>query len=284
LIKRIFSPPLIKEGQGVDFNIAILTSFISILITNFAGFSVVITSLFFFLLPLFTLPELPLKTDQKPKSKLFLIILVSSFLFLVFKILSFLVADIAYNQSQAYLSKQQLSTAKQFINLSIYLRPKEAIYHSQAASIASKNDQVALAVNHSNISLTLSPASTNLWKERAQLFSELSTKDPAYFVYAIDALEKSSRLAPSDAKIFYLLGKFYEAASKNKEATKNYLHALLLKPNYDHASFALGERYFNDKNYEEAKKYFEITLQYAPTNPDAKNYLEKIISLSPKSR
>jgi len=274
IIKNIF-PSQINN----NFYIAILASFISILITNFAGFSVVITSLFFFLLPLFTLLESSLKTDQKPKSKFYFFILIPIFLFLISKIFSFIIADISYNQSQAYLSKQQLATAKQFINLSIYLRPKEAIYHSLAASIASKNDQVALAVNHSNISLSLSPASTNLWKERAQLFSELSTKDPAYFVYAIDALEKSSRLAPSDAKIFYLLGKFYEAASKNDEATKNYLHALLLKPNYDHASFALGERYFNDKNYNEAKKYFEITLKYAPTNPDAKNYLDKIEKL-----
>jgi len=204
-------------------------------------------------------------------------------LFLISKILSFFTADLAYNQSLNAFNRQQNTTAQDFINISLYLRPQEAIYHSQASMIAAKLKQVDLAVNHSNIAISLSPASTNLWKERAQMFSELSLIDPKYFSYAIDALEKCARLAPTDAKTFYLLGKFYEAAEKQDIALKNYQQALGLKPNYDHASFALGQLYFDQKNYSEAKKYFETTLIYAPTNSDAQSYLDKIISLSPKS-
>ena len=280
LIKNIL-PSLSREGPGVGLNLAILASFISILITNFAGFSVVITSLFFFLLPALVLSSTPLSPNQ-PKNKLLSFSAIALFLFLLIKLFSFLIADLAYNQSQNALNRQQVTTAQNFINTALYLRPQEALYHSQASLVAAKLNQASLATSHSNLAITLSPASTNLWKERAQVFSLLSLSDPQYFNYAIDALEKCARLAPTDAKTFYLLGKFYEAASQKDLAIKNYQQALTLKSNYDHASFALGETYFADKNYSEAKKYFETTLKYAPTNTEAQNYLDKIISLSPK--
>ncbi len=257
----------------------IFASFVSILITNFAGFSVVITSLFFFLLPLFVSPEPSTKANHKPKPKIFYFITTAFFLFLIIKILSLFLADIAYNQSQIAYNRQLYKSSQNFINLAISLRPKEAIYHSQASLTAAKLEDSASATSHSNLALSLSPASTNLWKERAQVFSELSQINPEYFSLAIEALNNTVRLAPTDAKSFYLLGKFYEAASENDLAIENYQKALTLKANYDHASFALGELYFSQKNYSEAKKYFELTLTLAPNNSQVKEYLEKIISL-----
>jgi len=253
----------------------ILAAFISILITNFAGFSVVVTSLFFFLLPLFVLKSNP-QTTPKPKPKFSYFLAIPFFLFLIFKILSLFLADIAYNQSQISSARQQYELSKSFINTALSLRPKEATFHSHAATVNLKLEDISGAINHSNTAITLCPASTNLWKERAQLFSELSLINAQYFSYAIDALEKCALLAPSDAKTFYLLGRFYEAASQNDLAIKNYQQALTLKSNYDHASFALATLYFNQKDYPEAQKYFEITLKYAPTNSKAREYLELI--------
>jgi len=260
----------------VGFDLAVFASFISILITNFAGFSVVITSLFFFLLPIFVLPEKPIKTQPKPKPKILYFIIIPIFLFLLFKILSLFIADIAYNQSQIAYNQALYESSQQNINLALSLRPKEALYHSQASLVASKLKDVPIATAHSNLALSLSPASTNLWKERAQVFSELSQINPQYFSLAIDALKNTVRLAPTDAKSFYLLGKFYEAASENNLAIENYQKALSLKANYDHASFALGELYFSQKNYPEAKKYFDLTLTLTPNNLEAKEYLKKI--------
>ena len=279
ILKNILLPSLSREGSGVGFNLAIFTSFISILITNFAGFSVVVTSLFFFLLPIFALPKISTKTQTKPKSKIFYFITTALFLFLISKILSLFVADIAYNQSQIVYNRALYQSSQNNINLALSLRPKEALYHSQASLTAAKLEDAPLAINHSNLALSLSPASTNLWKERAQVFSELSQINPEYFSLAIDALKNTVRLAPTDAKSFYLLGKFYEAASENDLAIENYQKALNLKSNYDHASFALGQLYFSQKNYPEAKKYFELTLTITPNNLEAKEYLKKIISL-----
>lgn len=254
----------------------IFVSFISILISNFAGFSVVTTSLFFFLLPILALPEISTKAQPKPKPKIFYFITTALFLFLISKIFSLFLADIAYNQSQIAYNRALYQPSQKNINLALTLRPKEALYYSQASLIAAKLNNAPLATAHSNLALSLSPASTNLWKERAQVFSELSLIDSEYFSLAIDALKNTVRLAPTDAKSFYLLGKFYEAASENDLAIENYQKALTLKANYDHASFALGELYFSQKNYPEAKKYFELTLTLAPNNQEAKEYLEKI--------
>lgn len=284
LCKKILFPLSLKEGQGVDFDIVILASFISILITNFAGFSVVITSLYLFLLPALISPELPKVVDLKPKNKLLIFPLIIIFLYFLYKILSFFIADIAYSYSQSYYSRQLYSTAESYINISLSLNSSEAVYYSQAALIAAKSGEINKAVNYSNQAMTLSPASTNLWKERAQIFSTISVQNPQYFVYALDALEKCARLAPTDAKVFYLLGKFYDAASETDSAIKNYQKALSLKSNYDYAAFALGEIYYQQKNYSEAKKYFETTLQIAPTNLDAQNYLSLIATAAAKNK
>jgi len=93
-----------------------------------------------------------------------------------------------------------------------------------------------------------------------------------------------SRLAPTDAKTFYLLGRFYEAASKPDLAINNYQKAIALKSNYDHAYFSLGQLYFQNKNYPEAKKNLELTLIYAPTNLEAQNYLHLIATASAKKK
>jgi len=277
LLKSPLSRGDSAEGrEGLKY--AIFASFLSILITNFAGFSVVITSLFFFLLPIFALPEPSEILNHKPKAKIFYFITVPLFLFLISKVLSLFIADITYNQSQIAYNKGLFESSQKYINSALSLRPKEALYHSQASLVASKLKDAPLATAHSNLALSLSPASTNLWKERAQVFSELSLTNPEYFPLAIDALKNCLRLAPTDAKSYYLLGKFYEAASENDLAIENYEKALTLKPNYDHASFALGELYFSRKNYPEAEKYFKLTLTLAPNNLEAKEYLEKITS------
>lgn len=62
LIKEILKSPLLKEdtpslSREEGFGLVVLSSYLSILITNFAGFSVVTTSVFFFLLPALLIPK-----------------------------------------------------------------------------------------------------------------------------------------------------------------------------------------------------------------------------------
>jgi len=130
----------------------------------------------------------------------------------------------------------------------------------------------------------ISPFNLNLWKEKAQTYYYLSVIDTKYYLMALDSLTKATKLAPTDAMSFYLLGKFYQNIDATDKALENYQIALKLKSNYDYASFAIAKIYFDDKKYADAKPLFEQTLQIAPDNLDAKNYLNIIATSSSSLR
>ena len=270
-----------------DLRSMILCSFLSILITNLAGFSVVTTSLYFFLLPAFLIKNRPVKGDPPLAERVFplffSLVTILLFFFLSQKILHFYIADITYSQANNLENQQNYEKAYQYIKTSLRYNPTEPLYLIKLSSIASKlafttkeSKYINEAIKTSTEAINISPANTNFWKEKAQIYYYLSNIDTKYFKEAITSLLKVTSLAPTDAKAFYLLGKFLETADLTQDAIDYYQQAINLKPNYDHAYFALGQIYFNQKKYPEAKKNFESVLQIAPTSTDAQNYLKKI--------
>lgn len=273
-------------------NLVILAAFLSILITNFSGFSVVITSLYFFILPIFSFSPSETKPLQS-KSVLFVFPVILISLFLVSKILFYYLADVTYAQADADDSAQKYSSAFQNISLSLNYRSDEPLYLIKSATITSKlaiiahqqkngnlTDQyVKKTISQSDQAIRLSPFSTNNLKERAQIYYYLSNVDPQYYIDAIKSLLQVVRLAPTDAKTFYLIGQFYQNTKTTDLAVSYYQQAISLKSNYDHAYFSLGKIYFDQKKYDLAKINFEQTLKYAPTNTDAQDYLEKITKI-----
>jgi O-antigen ligase len=264
-------------------SLAILCSYLSILITNAAGFSVVIVSLFFFLIP-----SLVSNTNNKNikihHSLNFLIpILILICLFITKKNISSYLADIFYAQSLSNDDKNQYAISYQEISQSVFLSPNEPIFLIQAGSLAAKlavttkNDQyIDQAISFSNKSVQISPANVNFWKERAQTYYYLATIDTKYFQYTVDSMLQAIKLAPTDAKLDYSLGQFLESANLVDDAIPYYQKAIELKSNYDYAYFSLSQIYFDQKKYDLAKKNLELTLQYAPTNTSAQDLLKKI--------
>ena len=112
----------------------------------------------------------------------------------------------------------------------------------------------------------------DIWKEKSQVYYYLSAIDTQYYLYALDALTKATKLAPTDAVSFYMLGDFYARINATDQAIENYQTAITLKSNYDYAYFALGQIYLSQKKYDLAKTDFEKTLEIAPNNTDP-NYL-----------
>nr|MBP9818030.1 tetratricopeptide repeat protein [Candidatus Shapirobacteria bacterium] len=271
--------------------IAIFASFLSILITNISGFSVVTISLFFFLLPLLAVDfpaVIPKSYFLNRKSKFLLtFILVSSFLFLVSKTISFYLADLAYSKSIYFDKHEQFSQAYQFASVARNLRPTEPTYltfYSTTASkmaVSTKDDKyISQATDSIRQATNISPFDTNLLKQRAQIFYYLSFLDKNYYLETLNTLTHLTEISPTDPSNYYLLGRFYQNISETDRAISNYQQAIQLKSNYDHATFALGEIYFQQKKYPEAKPLLEATLQIAPTNLQAKDYLARIATSS----
>lgn len=284
----ILTSYFILHTSKIDKKIAILASFLSILITNFAGFSIVIVSLYFFLLPALTLPALeftPKKSFIHHKSYFIFLILI--FGFLGFQILKYYLADISYAQSESYDRQQKYQDALESVQISLNYRPDEPVYLISQGTLSAKlalTTQDEKYINPTLISLEkatqISPFNLNLWKEKAQAYYYLSALDNDYYLLAIDSLTKATKIAPTDAMSFYLLAEFYDRINQTDSAAKNYQKAINLKSNYDHALFALGKIHFNQKEYQSAKTLFEKTILIAPTNLEAKDYLNKIATQS----
>lgn len=293
-ILLLFVKTILKDKDNIYLNLGLLTAFISILITNIAGFSVIVISLYFFLLPVliskdkssfifsFNFPKFISATSS--------IVIIIVALFLGQKTLFFYLADITYAQASEYDDQNKYNLAYERIQESIAYRNDEPVYLDKASSVTAKMALVAHSQkndaltqkyiyeteNYSNQALLISPANINFWKERAQSYYYLSSIDPKYFQNAITALSKATILAPTDAKSFYLLGKFLQTANLSDKAIPFYQKAIELKSNYDYAYFDLVKIYFDSKNYSEAKKYFQMVLKYAPDSQESKDYLNKI--------
>ena len=267
---------------------AALFAFFSILITNAAGFSVVIISIFFFLLPSFSLDEFP--ASQKSPSallKVLTLLLIGFLLFLSVKNLYYYLGDIAYSRASTLDNNQKYSSAYHYLQASLGYRPNEPVYLIKGADLAAKMAIVTEDKSYVDRSLSLmatasqiSPFSLNLWKQKAQVYYYLSTIDSNYYLYALDSLTKATKLAPTDAKSFYMLAEFYQNIKATDQAIANYQAAINLKSNYDYAYYALGKIYFDQKQYDLAKNNFEKVLTIAPGNLDAQDYLSRLATAS----
>ena len=232
-----------------DKKFVIFSSFLSILITNSVGFSVAIVSLYFFLLPVLILS--PIKFSPVPK-KSYYVLRIAFFglliLFLLSKVLFFYLADTAYYQATVFDDHQQYFQAFEQIKISYQYRPDEPNYLIKYADLSAKmaiitksDSYVSPAVTTANLATGVSPFDVNLWKQKAQIFYYLAAVDNRYYPETIKAMTIATKLAPTDAISFYLLGTFYDAAKDTNNAQINYQKALDLKSNYDYASFALGK-------------------------------------------
>jgi O-antigen ligase/cytochrome c-type biogenesis protein CcmH/NrfG len=265
------------------FSVAVFTSYLSILITNIAGFSVVIISLFFFLIPSFvsTSEIKPVKINRALTFFIPVLLIVS---FLTIKsFVSGYLADIFYAKSQSSDEHQDYQVAYKQASQSLSLNPNEPLYLIQLATLSSKmalitKDQTYInqAVNFSTKAIQISPTNTNLWKERAQIYYYLASLDIKYFRDTIQSMLQAIKLAPTDAKNYYSLGQFLDSASLVDDAIPYYQKAIELKSNYDYAYFALGQIYFNQKKYDLAKQNLLLDLKYAPTDTNAQDLLKKI--------
>ena len=264
-------------------NKAIFCGLIAFFITNFAGFSVVVTSMLFFLLPTLLLKENDKETKLK-KTKKFLIpfFLIIGFILLQRNI-NYFIADILYSKSINYDSINDYQTSYDLTNQALNLHPNEPNFLVKNANLSAKlavttKDPKFIneAIENINQAIKISPANTGFWKERAQIFYYLSTLDNQYFQESISSLLQIVTLAPTDAKNFFTIGQFLESAQLIDQAIPYYQKAIQLKSNYDHAYFALGQIYYNKKEYQLAKENLELDLKYAPTNSAAQELLNKI--------
>jgi tetratricopeptide (TPR) repeat protein/O-antigen ligase len=258
--------------------IALIAAFITILITNFFGFSVVIMNMYFFLIPVFIFMLAGLikeghafkyafseeteshkhKASVSPYQWTFIAIFVFIAGWQLVSLMTYHSADVAYalgsnldktgNYQQAYPLLVQAAETKPSEpvykdELSINLAAISAGLYSQGDTAnAAKLSQQAIALSTDVVNNH--PNNVVYWKNRVRLYYTLSATDQAnaqqYLTEALRSINKAKELAPTDAKVAYNQGILYGQTGDIERALVMLEDTTKLKPNYRDAYVALG--------------------------------------------
>lgn len=251
LIIGTFGVYVLKNLDAI--NLALLSGYIAILITNFFGFSVVPIEILFFLFPAMAIATEHrtnnIEHSQKQNSSSYLTaFVVCTMLYALFAIGKYWYADTLYAQGLKYNSSGNYQAAQTVLDQAVKLSPNEAAFWGELsevdANLAVKTKDNLLidqAVSESDRTYSLSPKSVVLLRQRIAVFLRLASLDPNYILQAKEMLLATIKLAPTDAKLEYNLGLVDSAISLPDEAKQAYEKAVELKPNYTEASDALSK-------------------------------------------
>jgi putative inorganic carbon (HCO3(-)) transporter len=258
--------------------IGVIAGYISILITNFFGFSVVIMNLYLFIAPGFVFILLGLLDKKRhfafPKSAVVdsrtqtihvnpyqwtaIVIFIGIACWMIVTLIWYRQADIAYALGNNLDQVGQFQQAYPQLVQAVQMEPHEPVYEDElsinlaaiSAGLYSQKSttQAALlaknAIALSNDVVTNHPNDVVYWKDRVRLFYTLSASDtadaPSYLQAAVQAINTAKNLAPTDAKIAYNQGVLYGQAGDLSQGIEMLNNTIKLKPDYVDAFVALG--------------------------------------------
>jgi tetratricopeptide (TPR) repeat protein len=275
------------DGNLLITSAALFSGWLSILVTNFFGFSVVVMQLFFFLFPAVTIAlaanmnvrVFPLRLTQR-MYQIFSLTILLSLLFLLVLLFRYWQADTFFSTGYRSARANQFAQAEIFDTKAISLNPGEPMYHDELATtlasltlaaIDAKNATLAASLAkqslaQSDIAIRTSPKNVNFWKTRTKLYYSFSTFDPQLNQAAISALEMAQTLSPNDPKIVYNLAILYGRQGDNNRAVQLLGLAKTLKPNYRDAYFGLYVFYTEMKNLTAARAELQYYLNHVDPN------------------
>lgn len=290
MIKRIH---LSRSMYHAAFVIALFAGWISILVTNFFGFSVVVTNIFLFLLPamMFVLsrhshPEfrISLQLNQQISSLTVLLVL----LVLLSLLAAHWYADTLFASGYRMTHAGQYGSGAAFLKQAVTINPIEPYYYDELGSaysgmvsdaIDAKDATIAAtlirqSLEASDHALSISPHNVNFWKTRTKIYYLFSSFDQAFNNAAIEALEQAQKLSPNDPKITYNLSILYGRNGENDKAITLLTDTIELKPNYRDAYYALWVFYIEVKKPDLARFIAEEYLK--KVDPGDKEFLSKV--------
>ena len=300
--------------QSDPLQLGLLAGFLGLAVSNFFGFSVVPVALFFFLWPAFSLSPKHLKHSQHPvnlyplNNSQYMLVTITVFLGCLFliKIINLWQADKIFNLGRNLVKNNQLVQGFPLLQKSVTMSPKEplfrseyseavakmaVVYHQQASQFPEeltteqkiqystqasqlRDQMINEAIVNSDIVISQNKVHLNYWKSRAKIFFLLANIDVKYQANALESLQTSIFLAPTDAKLYYNLSLLYVQMGQTGLAEQILLQTIDLKPNYEAARYALANLYEQTDQVEKSREQFQYILDHL--NPNNQNAREKI--------
>jgi O-antigen ligase/Flp pilus assembly protein TadD len=258
--------------------LALFAGWVSILVTNFFGFSVVVTNLFLFLFPamIFVISDKPKMIRRTIKFPVFPIFLSQLLLLALLAIHWY--ADTQFASGYRFSHAGEFSSAIPLLKKAVDLNPIEPLYHDEYAAalagLAQTDELLRQSLTENDKALATSPQNVNFWKTRTKIFYSYSNLDPQWNKAAIEALEKAGSLAPTDPKVFYNLAILYGRQEDNKKSIELLEKTISLKANYRDAYYALWVFYTETKQPQKAREILQNYL--TKVDPGDKDFIERI--------
>jgi putative inorganic carbon (hco3(-)) transporter len=289
----------LEQLQISSLKVGILAGYVSLLVTNFFGFSVVPTQLIFFLFPAFAvtltlqgkvLPGLSIK-KVSGRQKAGMLIIASFTLMLFYLIFNYWKADTLYTKGKEHAGAKSWQKAEQYLIEALRISPNQAIYRNELATIytqialmldQNKQTEDALiysqkAIEESAIAVAASPANVNLKRARFGIFVMLSSIDQNHILSGKDVLIEAIDQAPTDPKLHYNLGLIYARTGQKDLALSTLAKTVELKSNYKEARLAYAILLKESGESVEAKNQLLYILEFIDPNDSlTKQTLEAI--------
>ncbi|MDO8451916.1 MAG: O-antigen ligase family protein [bacterium] len=265
---------LTTNHELITFKIGIFSGWLSLLISHFFGFSVVLTALLFFLIPgfLFTLTgiskyrRVPLALSKTVRNVAELTAAGLS-LGLIVLLVGRWQADVSFATGFRLNRSGKYEEAKGELMRSIAQNPGEPLYHDELttsyAGLALLAAQDALAtksaefieksLRESDKTLSISPMNVNFWKTKTKVYYSFASIDESFLKNAIESLATARSLSPNDPKILYNLAILYGKNGNYATAIELLREAQKQKENYRDAYYALFIFYKETQQNEEAE-------------------------------
>ncbi|MEK9143387.1 MAG: O-antigen ligase family protein [Patescibacteria group bacterium] len=277
------------RGNDTIMQVALFAGWISILVTNFFGFSVVILQVFLFLFPAMAIAGDQSKSWSIPVPRKIILFFIFMASFIVLALLAlWWHADTLFASGYRMTRAGQYASGAAFLKQAVAINPIEPYYYDELGSayagsvtdaLESKDATLAAtlvrqSLEASDRALSISPANVNYWKTRTKIYYSFSEFDPVFNDAAIEALEKAGELSPNDPKITYNLSILYGRKGINDKAIELLKTTIDLKPNYRDAYYALWVFYTEARKSELAKKLLQDYL--VKVDPNDKDFIERI--------
>lgn len=271
--------------------LALFAGWASYLVTNFFGFSVVVTQIGFFLFPALALglaqsgEHTVFRKSLNPPTWFIWIPGILT-LWTIASIGSFWYADTLYAAGYQFDRANMYGQAIPTLVRATTINPNEPMYHDELASsyatlaVAAMNAENAtqaaqlaqLALAESDKALHISAKNVNFLKTRTKVYYTLSPIDAALNRAAIRTLEQAAILSPNDPKIYYNLAILSGREKLNDQAVQYLLKAKALKKDYRDAYYALSAFYEDMRNKDAAKAILQEYL--TRINPNDSQFKE----------
>lgn len=293
-----------KPGDKPLLSYALLAAYLSYLIQNFFGFSVVSTALFFFLFPAIAFVATDsTKPVNIPKQlhairytlyarsfypKLAQVIVVIIFGLMGFTLIRYYIADTYFATGNHANESGNPGRAYNFLSSAVSLNPGEPYYRSELGYAAAAAASVLLdtestlsgqlketAITETNRILEDHPKNVSYFRTAIRTFYMLSSIDKEYTEKTLQTLDKTISLSPTDAKLTYNKAIILGQIGENKKAIDALEETVRLKPNYRDAHYTLGLFYSETKQIDKAIEQMNTVLKLIPNDPEALEKLKK---------